>query len=521
MPVISRHPLVGDDQRDRPVAQGELGEHRRAPRRPRSPARSGSRRRSWRRRSRVIACDTAGSSSTVRIVGFVMGCLRLRGGWIVARRATSQHRHHLRVAGRRPVTIASLCRRSAGRRDSPGHIRSPPGRGGARLWQRERPGRPGVEAEEPMTTTVLAIGTRKGLWLARSEDGRRSWTVTGPQLLMQEVPSIAFDTRGDRVRLLVGGRSEHWGPTVFRSDDLGETWDETTNGAIRFPADTGVSLERVWQLTPDSPQRPDVVWAGCEPTSLWRSTDGGASFELVRGLWDHPHRPQWAPGFGGAAVHTVLPDPASDRVLVAMSTGGVYAATTAAHDGARATPASPRTSSRTRGPSSASACTRSRRSRRADRCTPRTTTGSTGRTTAAAPGSRSPTGCPATSASPSWHTRTRRGTAWVIPLKADGERVPPDGRLRVHRTRDGGASWQELGSGLPDTGLGLGAARRGVRRRRGPGRGLLRHPRRRRVRQRRRGRQLPDGGGAPARRPRRARSHVALRVVRPARVRLL
>ena len=78
-----------------------------------------------------------------------------------------------------------------------------------------------------MTTTVLAIGTRKGLWLARSEDGRRSWTVTGPQLLMQEVPSIAFDTRGDRVRLLVGGRSEHWGPTVFRSDDLGETWDET------------------------------------------------------------------------------------------------------------------------------------------------------------------------------------------------------------------------------------------------------------------------------------------------------
>ena len=149
--------------------------------------------------------------------------------------------------------------------------------------------------------------------------------MTGPQLLMQEVPSIAFDTRGDRVRLLVGGRSEHWGPTVFRSDDLGETWDETTNGAIRFPADTGVSLERVWQLTPDSPQRPDVVWAGCEPTSLWRSTDGGASFELVRGLWDHPHRPQWAPGFGGAAVHTVLPDPASDRVLVAMSTGGVYA----------------------------------------------------------------------------------------------------------------------------------------------------------------------------------------------------
>ena len=108
------------------------------------------------------------------------------------------------------------------------------------------------------------------------------------------------------------------------SDDLGATWNENEHGAIRFPEDTGAALARVWQLRPDSADRPDVVWAGCEPHSLWRSTDGGCSFELVRGLHDHPHRPTWEPGGGGGAVHTVLPDPASDRVTIAMSTGGVY-----------------------------------------------------------------------------------------------------------------------------------------------------------------------------------------------------
>ena len=76
----------------------------------------------------------------------------------------------------------------------------------------------------------------------------------------------------------------HWGPSVMHSDDLGATWEETDHGAIRFPEDTGAALERVWQLRPDSADRPDVVWAGCEPHSLWRSTDGGSSFELVRGL---------------------------------------------------------------------------------------------------------------------------------------------------------------------------------------------------------------------------------------------
>jgi len=172
---------------------------------------------------------------------------------------------------------------------------------------------------------VLAIGTRKGLFLARTDASRpNGWRVEGPEFLMREVPSVAFDRTGGTglPRLLVGVRSEHWGPTVARSDDLGATWQETEHGSIVFPEGTGAALERIWQLQPDR-ARPGVVWAGCEPTSLWRSTDGGEHFELIRGLWDHPHRPDWWPGFGGAAVHTIVTDPGDDQRVLLVALGGV------------------------------------------------------------------------------------------------------------------------------------------------------------------------------------------------------
>src|SRR3954463_10263431 len=102
-----------------------------------------------------------------------------------------------------------------------------------------------------MTTTLLAIGTRKGLWLATSED-RRSWSLSSPHFLMTEVPSVGIDVRDGRTRLMVGVRAGHFGPPGGHSDDLGVPWDEPEHGAIRFPADTGAAVERIWQLQPDS-----------------------------------------------------------------------------------------------------------------------------------------------------------------------------------------------------------------------------------------------------------------------------
>lgn len=295
--------------------------------------------------------------------------------------------------------------------------------------------------------TLLAIGTRKGLFLAR-RDAAGEWSVDGPEFMMREVPSIAFTGGGS---MLVGTMNEHWGPTVMASPDLGATWSENEQGSIVFPADTEAALARVWQLQPD-PVRPGVVWAGCEPTSLWRSGDGGATFELVRGLWDHPHRPQWHPGAGGAAVHTIVTDPAdADRVLVAMSTGGVYVS---ADGGGSWTPSN-------RG---ISAYFMPGPEPEFGQCVHKVAVDAAGVGTLYAQNHhgvyRSDDG------GGSWASiaeglpsdfgfvilahPTVAGTAWVVPLVADGERVPPGGRLRVHRTRDGGRSWSEVGAGLPD-----------------------------------------------------------------------
>ena len=99
-------------------------------------------------------------------------------------------------------------------------------------------------------TTLVMVGTRKGLWIGVSDAARRDWTFTGPHFDMEEVYSCLIDTRGGSTRLLVGASSSWLGPQVWRSDDLGESWQETPNGAVRFPDDADAKVERVWQLVP-------------------------------------------------------------------------------------------------------------------------------------------------------------------------------------------------------------------------------------------------------------------------------
>ena len=110
---------------------------------------------------------------------------------------------------------------------------------------------------------MLLVGTRKGLWIGRSDEARADWTWTGPHFDMEEVYSCMIDTRGETPRLLAGASSSWLGPRVRRSDDLGETWAESPDGGIRFPEGTDASVERVWQLTPGA--RDEIVYAGSEP----------------------------------------------------------------------------------------------------------------------------------------------------------------------------------------------------------------------------------------------------------------
>ena len=301
--------------------------------------------------------------------------------------------------------------------------------------------------------TVLLVGTRKGMWIGRSDEARQDWEFTGPHFDMEEVYSCMVDTRGERPRLLAGASSSWLGPQVRRSDDLGATWNETPNGAIRFPEGSDATVARVWQLTP-GPER-DVVYAGTEPGAVFRSTDGGETFTLEQALWDHPHRPQWNAGFGGQAFHTVLPHPTDlASVTAALSTGGVYQTN---DGGASWEP-------RNHGIKAEflpegqqypefGQCVHkvTRHPARPERLYLQNHGGVYRSDDHGAVWKSIADGLPAEFGFPIVVHPHDPDTVYVFPINGGDRRYPPDAKARVWRSRDAGETWQELGEGLPDT----------------------------------------------------------------------
>ncbi len=294
----------------------------------------------------------------------------------------------------------------------------------------------------------VLVGTAKGLFVLRG-GAAPGWEISGPFLRGQEVYALAWARSDGRPRVLAGIHSAHWGPSVVWSDDLGGTWDEREAGSVRFPDDVDAAVQRVWQIHPDSD---GVVWAGVEPAALFRSGDGGVTFELVRGLWDHPHRPQWMPGGGGLCLHTIVPDPVTpERMWVAVSTGGVYrtedgGASWQARNRGIATPFLPGDD-----PPEFGQCVHKmaltpaipermflqhhwgvyRSDDGGDNWT------SVGQT------------LPSDFGFPVVVHPDDPDTVYVIPLESDEFRVTPGGRCRVYRSTDAGASWDALTDGLP------------------------------------------------------------------------
>jgi hypothetical protein len=301
--------------------------------------------------------------------------------------------------------------------------------------------------------TILMVGTRKGLWLGKSDDRRTEWEFTGPHFDMEEVYSCMVDTRGDRPRLLAGASSSWLGPQVRRSDDLGESWQETPNGGVRFPEGTDAKVERVWQLVAGA--EPGVVFAGTEPGAIFRSTDGGENFELERALWDHPHRPQWNAGFGGQAFHTVLPHPDDpDSVTAALSTGGVYQT----NDGGKSW------EPRNHGIKAEflpegeqypefGQCVHkvSRHPSRPERLFLQNHGGVYRSDNHGASWESIADGLPAEFGFSILVHPHDPDTVYVFPINGGERRYPPDAKARVWRSRDAGGSWEELGEGLPDS----------------------------------------------------------------------
>ncbi|OEU96526.1 WD40/YVTN/BNR-like repeat-containing protein [Streptomyces oceani] len=310
-----------------------------------------------------------------------------------------------------------------------------------------------------MAEVILAVGTRKGLFLARRAVDQRDstgWEFDGPHFNAQAIYSVGFVPRaGAPPRVLVGGDSAHWGPSVFHSDDLGATWIEPEQPAVRFPADTGASLERVWQLEPAGASQPDVVYAGTEPGALFRSTDGGVSFDFVRALWEHPTRAEWEPGGGGLGLHTVLVDPRDPgAVTVAVSTGGAYHTT---DGGASWTPCNSGVQAaflpeEQRFPEYGQCVHKvARDAAEPDRLYLQNHWGVYRSDDNAASWVSIGDSLPSDFGFPVVTHPRRGGVAYVFPLNADFDRVPARRRCRVYRTEDAGGSWAELSAGLPDT----------------------------------------------------------------------
>src|SRR5262245_15390623 len=187
---------------------------------------------------------------------------------------------------------------------------------------------------------MLLIATRKGAWFLMGDSGRRSWAIKGPVFLGHIVHHLVLDPRDQRT-LLMAARTGHLGPTVFRSTDDGKTWKEASQPPAFAKAPEGQKgrvVDHVFWLAPGHASEPDVWYAGTSPQGLFRSEDGGETWQSVAGFNDHPMRPQWTGGEqdgtpDGPKLHSILIDPRDPtHMYLGMSGGGVFESVDQGHD---------------------------------------------------------------------------------------------------------------------------------------------------------------------------------------------
>jgi len=296
---------------------------------------------------------------------------------------------------------------------------------------------------------LLLLGTMKGAFLLRSNRVRSKWEVGGPYFQGQEIYALAYDQRDGRRRLWAGGESGHWGPVLHSSDDFGRTWTNPERASVKFPEDTGATLKRIWQIHPAHDA--DTLYCGTEPAALFESRDAGENWSLVRGLWDHPHRPQWQPGGGGQCLHTIVPDPNDrSRVTVAISTGGVYRS----DDGGRTWQV------RNKGVRAQflpdqhpefGQCVHKvvQHPSRPDTLFLQNHWGLYRSDDGGDSWRDIANGVPSDFGFAMTMHPHDPDTVYIVPLESDMFRCTPEGKLRVYRTRNGGKSWEPLSRGLP------------------------------------------------------------------------
>jgi len=312
-----------------------------------------------------------------------------------------------------------------------------------------------------MSEVRLLVGTRKGAFVLTADGKRKRWKVEGPLFGGWEMYHLK-GSPADPNRLYASQSSGWFGQIIQRSDDGGRTWEPVGNefaydgvpGTHQWYDGTPHPWEfaRVWHLEP-SPTDPETVYAGVEDAALFRSTDGGKTWRELSGLRGHGSGPRWAPGAGGLCLHTILIDPTdADRMHVAISAAGAFTT----EDGGKSwRPANK--GLRSQGIPD-----------------PEAEVGHCVHRIAMHPARpdvlfmqkhwdvmRSDDG------GASWHEVSgdlpsdfgfpidvhahEPETVYVVPIKSDSEHYPPEGKLRVYRSRTGGGDWEPLTKGLPQS----------------------------------------------------------------------
>jgi len=298
---------------------------------------------------------------------------------------------------------------------------------------------------------LLLVGTMKGAFVLRSNASRQTWDVGGPYFPGMAVYAMAYDQRAGRRRVWASPGSEFWGTALAHTDDFGRTWTEPDRYAVKFPEETGASIARIWQIMPGREDDPDTMYAGVQPAALFVSRDGGASWALNEGLWNHEHRPRWQPGAGGLCLHTIVQNPADpDRMLIAVSAAGVYRT----EDGGQTWKVSNKGIRAEFMPDKYpefGQCVHKIAVNPAlpDRLYLQNHWGLYRSDDFGASWKDIANGVPSDFGFPIVVHPHDPETAYVVPLESDQFRCTPEGKLRVYRTRNGGGSWEALTTGLP------------------------------------------------------------------------
>jgi hypothetical protein len=308
---------------------------------------------------------------------------------------------------------------------------------------------------------LLLVGTKKGAFIAESDLDRRSWTIRGPSAEGWPIQDINFDASTGR--MFAGGGNAWFGPTVFRSDDLGQTWLQSSSGLTYGDGDDKPKISAVWNVTPAH----GTVYAGVGPAGLFRSEDGGQTWQHVDGLTNHPTRPTWSPGAGGLILHSIVPHPTdANRMWVAISSVGTFET----RDGGASW--EPRNVG-------VRACFQPDQYPETGQCVHKLVAAADGpdhlyQQNHCGQYRSFDGGCTWDEISaglPSEfgfgmvsHPRDAK-TAWVIPLTSPEEgRFMPDGAAAVWRTQDGGDSWVRGDAGLPQQNAYMGVLREAMAR---------------------------------------------------------